>query len=129
MEVSLMNTRIDIIAEISGKLSLVGYRDLRVIVTLAVGLDLSGMDDFHLGKLPKQQQAMTGRNPRTVAKALERVVDDIWKNGNKDALRRIYHRRRLPPFPPTPKNLIIRIVYYEKALIAAQRNLERSVTR
>ena len=119
-----MNDPNDIIAEISGNMSLVGYRDLRGVLALVAELDLNGMDDFNLGNMLKQQQEKTGRKPKTAARSLERVVEDIWKNGDKDVLRRIYHGRKLPSEMPKPKNLIIRIAYYEKGKMPTQKNTQ-----
>lgn len=116
----------DIIAEISGNLSLVGYRDLRGVLAQVENLDLNGMDAFNLGNILKQQQEKTGRKPKTAARSLERVVEDIWENGDRDALRQIYHGRKLPSETPSPKNLIIRIAYYEKAQRSAQNGVQEA---
>jgi len=55
--------------------------------------------------------AIIGKNnPKTVAKALSRAVDDIWEHGDREKLEEIYGRAN--PERPAPKELVYRLAEY-----------------
>lgn len=103
----------DIIAEISADLGSAGCRDLRGVVALASEWDIDGMEHLRMGTVLDEFEKRTGRKPKTVSKSLARVTAAIWESGNKVVLRELYHGH-LPASRPTPKNLIIRLAYFER---------------
>lgn len=118
-----MENKRDIIAEIVEDLSSVGCKDLRGIVALVSEREIDGGENLRMSTILDLFEKQTGRKPQTVFKSLARITDTIWESGNKAVLKELYHGR-LPSLRPTPKNFIVRIVYFEKECKNQIKNFE-----
>ena len=105
----------NIFAEIIEDLSLTGAKDLRGVVTLVLKWDADDVENLKLGLVLEEFEKQTGRKPKTVSKSLTRIVVHIWQFANEAVLREIY-LGHLPPYCPSPKSFIIRLVYFEQNL-------------
>ena len=103
----------DIIAELSGDLGSVGYRDLRVAVALVSEWDINGVEQLKMGEIAQSVAMQTQRKAKTVSKSLARITIVIWESGDKGIWKELYNGH-LPAFRPTPKNFIIRLAYFER---------------
>lgn len=66
-----------------------------------------------MGVICATVQDSTGMSGGAVSKALSRVTADIWDNGNRDKLRKIYGRPILER--PSPKELVFVLAGYCQA--------------
>ena len=80
----------DIIAEIIGDISSIGYKDLRGVVALAAERDIDGVEYLQMGTILGEYEKMTGRKAQTVSKSLGRITAIMWESGNRDVFRELY---------------------------------------
>ena len=103
----------DIIAEIIGDISSIGYIDLRGVGAMAAEREIDGVEYLQMGTILGEYEKMTGRKAQTVSKSLGRITAIMWESGNRDVFRELY-QGHLPSTCPSPKSLVIRLAYFER---------------
>ena len=95
------NDILEEVDRISGRQSSEGYYDLCCMVQAAVGRMPAS---FSLEELYPQVQESAGKTREALAKSTSRVTEDIWENGDREELCRVFHR--VLRYKPAPKELI-----------------------
>lgn len=83
-------------------------RECYYILCLAVNIALSYQpSEPQMKLLCMEVGKKSGKTALSIEKSVSRVTDDIWNNGNRDNLNRLFNNKLLKK--PKPKNLIYTI--------------------
>lgn len=104
-----------VVAKIRGREGRKCYMDLeRAVDIVAASNDL----DLSMKEIADQIAEVTGVGRSGVMKSLSRAVEDIWENGDREALNSLYEYRLREK--PTPKELIRRLATYRNRMVEYQ---------